>query len=64
MRFMPDPPSRPSAGPERGRGLVLVTEFAAQPLGGVVEKQADFGGKMPSFRVHDVNRRGRRLVIS
>lgn len=35
--------------------LDLRTEFAAQPLGGVVQKQADFGREVPALGMHDVN---------
>jgi hypothetical protein len=45
------------------RDRTLRAEFAAQTFGGVVEKQANFGGEIPPFRMHDVNRGGRRLVF-
>jgi len=41
----------------------LRTKFATKSFGEVVEKQADFGRKVPAFRMDDVNGRGRWFVV-
>src|ERR1700756_715025 len=41
-----------------------MTEFTAQPIGRVVEKEADLSRKVMTCRVHEVDGRRRRLVFS
>jgi hypothetical protein len=43
--------------------LALRSEFAAQPLRKVVEKQTDLGRKVPAFGMYNMNWRGRWFVV-